>query len=151
MNQRNEESDTTRPLSTSDIAGGQRDDAPQSMDRRSSSGMAVVDGTPERALREGMTAHAQGEGQAPLMTEDSLESFSGRWQTIQGHFVDEPKAAVEEADGLVAEVIQELATTFADQRKELETKWQTGAEASTDDLLVALRQYKSFFQRLLAA
>ena len=101
MNQRNEESDTTRPLSTSDIAGGQRDDAPQSMDRRSSSGMAVVDGTPEGSLREGMTAHAQGEGQAPLMTEDSLESFSGRWQTIQGHFVDEPKAAVEEADGLI--------------------------------------------------
>jgi len=155
MNERNQtERDTTQePLTTSDIAQGRRDDeVPAPTDRRFSSGLAAVDGTPEGSLREGMTAHAQqGDPQAPLMAEDHLETYSGRWQTIQGHFVDEPKAAVEEADGLVAEVIQELATTFADQRKDLESKWQSGSEASTDDLLIALRQYKSFFQRLLAA
>jgi peptidoglycan hydrolase-like protein with peptidoglycan-binding domain len=156
MNRRDETTDRgteQQPLSTSDIAQGRRNEEPASItDRRSSQGMATVDGTPEGSLREGMNAHAQhGEPQAPLMGEESLETYSARWQTIQGHFVDEPKGAVEEADGLVAEVIQELATTFASQRKDLESKWQSGGEASTDDLLLALRQYKSFFQRLLAA
>jgi hypothetical protein len=158
MNQPDTDRDSTQtpPLSTSDIANGHGAAEPTPItDRRSSSqtGGAMVDGTPEGSLREGMTAtHSQSaEALTPLMSEESLESYSGRWQTIQGRFVDEPKGAVEEADGLVAEVIQELATTFATQRKDLETKWHEGDQASTDELLQALRQYKSFFQRLLAA
>jgi hypothetical protein len=124
---------------------------PENNDERPRPNEAIVDGTPEGSLREGMTAHATGDPQTPLMPEQSLESYSERWQLIQGRFVDEPKGAVEEADGLVAEVIQDLAATFANQRKSLESKWQSGDESSTDEMLQALRQYKSFFQRLLAA
>ena len=77
--------------------------------------------------------------------------YSSRWHEVQAKFVEEPKDAVREADGLVAEVIQELATSFADQRQRLEGKWDSGTDVSTEDLRQALIQYRSFFQRLLAA
>jgi hypothetical protein len=97
------------------------------------------------------TAQGNGDIQMPLMTEDRTREYSSRWKEVQTDFVDEPRKAVEAADGLVAEVIQTLATTFADQRSSLEDQWGQGSEVSTEDLRQALMQYRSFFQRLLAA
>jgi len=56
---------------------------------------------------------------------------------------------VQEADGLVAEVMQRLADGFSRERKDLEAQWASGGEASTEDLRVALQRYRSFFNRLL--
>ena len=89
--------------------------------------------------------------QAPLLDQNKSGGSSNRWQEVQAKFVEEPKDAVREADGLVAEVIQELATSFAGQRQKLEGKWDSGTDVSTEDLRQALIQYRSFFQRLLAA
>ena len=89
--------------------------------------------------------------QAPLLDQNKSGGYSNRWHEVQAKFVEEPKDAVREADGLVAEVIQELATSFADQRQKLEGKWDSGTDVSTEDLRQALIQYRSFFQRLLAA
>jgi hypothetical protein len=94
---------------------------------------------------------ANEEQHAPLISTDKSTGYSGRWKDVQGEFVDEPQKAVRDADVLVAEVIQTLATTFADQRKTLEEQWSKGSEVSTEDLRQALMQYRSFFQRLLAA
>jgi len=47
--------------------------------------------------------------------------------------------------------MQVVATRFAEQRKGLEGQWQEGGEASTEDLRKAMQQYRSFFERLLAA
>jgi hypothetical protein len=77
--------------------------------------------------------------------------FQSRWQRIQQTFVDEPKAAVKEADGLVAEVMQAVARAFADEREQLERRWTQGEDVSTEDLRQILQRYRSFFQRLLAA
>ena len=90
------------------------------------------------------------EDQAPLLRSDQSQGYSSRWQDVQAEFVDEPQKAVRDADGLVAEVIQSLAASFADQRKGLEDQWSKGSEVSTEDLRQALMQYRSFFQRLLA-
>jgi hypothetical protein len=65
-------------------------------------------------------------------------------------FVDEPQAAVENADQLVAELMQDLARLFAQERESLERQWSGGGVASTEDLRVALHRYRSFFQRLLS-
>ena len=92
-----------------------------------------------------------GDTQAPLLPAERSREYATRWQDVQAEFVDEPQKAVEEADGLVAEVIQTLATSFADQRRGLEEQWSKGSEVSTEDLRQALMQYRSFFQRLLAA
>ena len=74
-----------------------------------------------------------------------------RWKEIQAEFVDEPRTAVQEADALVAELMQRLAKMFASERAELEERWTRGNQVSTEGLRQALRRYRSFFERLLAA
>lgn len=106
------------------------------------------DDAPEKAAG---TPPAGNGSQAPLLTPERSSEYSSRWQDVQAEFVDEPQKAVKDADGLVAEVIQTLATSFAEQRRELEDHWKEGTEVSTEDLRQALMQYRSFFQRLLAA
>lgn len=76
--------------------------------------------------------------------------YRTQWDAIQTGFVDEPKRAVEEADALVALVIKRLSEVFADERGTLEQQWGRGTEISTEDLRIALRKYRSFFERLLA-
>ena len=65
-------------------------------------------------------------------------------------FVDEPRRAVEEADGLVASAMKRLAEVFAEERSKLETQWDRGDQVSTEDLRIALQRYRAFFQRLLS-
>ena len=85
-----------------------------------------------------------------LLATDETHTFRSRWDTIQTSFVDEPRQSVEQADGLVAEVMQRLAEMFADERGKLEGQWNRGDDVSTEDLRLALRRYRSFFDRLLS-
>jgi hypothetical protein len=71
--------------------------------------------------------------------------------SVQSDFVDEPRRAIEEADKLVATVMQRLADGFAGDRSNLEKQWGRGDNVSTEDLRVALQRYRSFFDRLLRA
>jgi hypothetical protein len=88
----------------------------------------------------------------PLLPADESDRFEQRWNEIQASFVDEPRDAVERADTLVAELMQELASGFAETRSRLEAQWdKEGDDASTEDLRVALTRYRSFFNRLLSA
>ena len=87
----------------------------------------------------------------PLLADDVTGDFQSRWQRIQGGFVDEPRRAVEEADALVAELMQQLADSFSQERSRLESQWDRGDDVSTEDLRVALQRYRSFFDRLLSA
>jgi hypothetical protein len=87
----------------------------------------------------------------PLLANDAADAFQARWDAIQTAFVDEPRQVVEQADGLVAEVMQQLAATFARERASLERQWDRGGDVSTEDLRLALQRYRSFFQRLLSA
>ena len=87
----------------------------------------------------------------PLFAGDDSERYRSRWSEIQAAFVDEPRKAVEEADALVAELMQRLAETFADERSKLEQQWDREGDVSTEDLRVGLQRYRSFFDRLLSA
>ena len=87
---------------------------------------------------------------APLLPAEESGTLHGRWTEIQTQFVDEPRQAVEQADSLVAELMQRLAKMFADERNGLEQQWGKGDEVSTEDLRQALRRYRSFFERLLS-
>jgi hypothetical protein len=84
-----------------------------------------------------------------LLAADDAEAFRARWTDVQHSFVDAPRQAVEQADGLVAELMQHLAKTFADERGRLEGQWDQGGDASTEDLRTAFQRYRSFFERLL--
>jgi hypothetical protein len=87
---------------------------------------------------------------AALFPAGEAEDFRGRWTEVQTGFVDEPRSAVQDADSLVAEMMQRLAKVFAEERARLEEQWSRGDDISTEDLRQALRRYRSFFDRLLS-
>ncbi len=91
------------------------------------------------------------EPNAPLLEGDELRGVVERWREIQAQFVDEPRAAVRDADALVADLMQRLARMFAGEREQLESRLASGDSASTEDLRQGLQRYRSFFERLLAA
>jgi hypothetical protein len=86
---------------------------------------------------------------AALFAETEATQLRERWTDVQSGFVDEPRAAVERADSLVAEVMKRLAEGFAKERSALEHQWDRGDNVTTEDLRVALQRYRSFFDRLL--
>ena len=85
----------------------------------------------------------------PLFSEMEMGDFRSQWSKVQTGFVDEPRRTVEDADKLVAAVMQRLAEGFANERSGLEKQWDSGDNVSTEDLRVALQRYRSFFDRLL--
>ena len=86
----------------------------------------------------------------PLLAADVVGQLRSQWTDIQAGFVDEPRRAVERADGLVADAIKRLAETFSNERAQLEGQWDRGGDVSTEDLRLALQRYRSFFSRLLS-
>jgi hypothetical protein len=131
-------------LSTADLAQSKRPPAPDVL-------------RPKPVLAEaGPTERTSGTevrnavDQTPLIPNDELGDLRNRWNTVQAAFVDEPRRAVEEADGLVASAMKRLAEVFADERSKLEEQWDQGDNVSTEDLRIALQRYRSFFHRLLS-
>jgi hypothetical protein len=85
----------------------------------------------------------------PLFSGSETGDFRSQWSKVQTGFVDEPRRTVEDADKLVAAVMQRLAEGFANERSALEKQWDSGDNVSTEDLRLALQRYRSFFDRLL--
>jgi hypothetical protein len=92
----------------------------------------------------------QNDRSTQLFPSNELQGLRTRWNDIQTGFVDEPRKAVEQADGLVASAMKRLAEVFAQERSGLEQQWDRGDNVSTEDLRVALQRYRSFFDRLLS-
>lgn len=132
------EFDDNEQITTADLAQGKRP-APAG-DVRGPQAVAR-----ERELEQG----SRGDG-APLFPENELEGLRTRWKEVQTGFVDEPRKAVEQADGLVASAMKRLAEVFAQERSGLEQQWDRGDSVSTEDLRVALQRYRTFFDRLLS-
>ena len=104
----------------------------------------VLEGRPDKSLDT-----RNEEEFAPLFREKEAEEFHKRWLEIQSRFVDDPSAAVKEADELVDHVIKNITDAFADKRMSVENQWKSGEKVSTEDMRVALKRYRSFFNRLL--
>ena len=138
--------DGKQGLSTADLAGRthdqDRDGVPDAAERPENVAGAAPAPT--------STTAAADEGAAPLFAAGDAEGYRSRWTEVQTGFVDDPRRAVEQADGLVAEVMKRLAEVFADERSRLEEQWSKGQEADTEGLRMALRRYRSFFDRLLS-
>jgi hypothetical protein len=117
--------------------GAESADAPAETEARTGGAVSEAPGEPTAETAD-----------APLL--DDSEGLQSRWEEIQVRFVDEPRGAVEDADALVATVMQRLAEGFAQERERLEAQWGRGEDISTEDLRVALQRYRSFFRRLLA-
>jgi hypothetical protein len=141
---------TTEQLANPGAAAGGRE---QSAER----------GEPTRAATDGAGQHRahdvqavpDGTGQAGtddvrLLDPQDHETMTRRWRDIQADFVDHPRQAMQDADALVAGLMQHLAQTFAQERQQLEGQWSRGDQVSTEDLRVSLQRYRAFFERLLS-
>jgi hypothetical protein len=93
---------------------------------------------------------AQDQQLAALFPAETAEAFRSDWDAVQIGFVDDPGKAVQQADELVAKVMKSLAESFAKQRASIEADVGQDDQASTENLRVALRRYRSFFERLLS-
>jgi hypothetical protein len=95
-------------------------DEPVSQEQQADAGQAVTGPISTTGARK------------PLLPSEESGRFNVRWQEIQASFVDEPRRAVEEADRLVADLTQQLAARFADERKRLEEQWDPSDFGSND-------------------
>ncbi len=102
------------------------------------------------------------------LTRDESARFSDAWRRVQARFVDEPKAAVADADRLVTEVMSARGYPMADfderaadlsvdhatvvdnyrAARDIRVRHDRG-EAGTEDLRQAMVYYRSLFQDLL--
>ena len=96
------------------------------------------------------TARSDDSSDQMLFNDGELTDMRSRWTEVQSAFVDDPRDCVQKADGLVADVVDKLTTGFSGARAHLEEQWSRGEEVSTEDLRIALKRYREFFERLLA-
>jgi hypothetical protein len=113
---------------------------------------ATVAPTPAAAAPPQATVHEEGDDVSAraLFADHDLTDLRARWDSVQAAFVDDPAQCVKKADGLVSDVVEQLTSSFSQARSRLEEQWARGEEASTEDLRIALKRYREFFQRLLA-
>ena len=115
-------------------------------------------GTTEPAQAVGSPAQIAGSSAAgngssdddSLFASDELSGLRSRWDDVQSGFVDDPRDCVQKADSLVSDLVDRLSDGFSEARSRLEEQWARGEEASTEDLRLALKRYRAFFERLLA-
>ena len=88
---------------------------------------------------------------APAVAEPAsgLAQLQERWLAIQSDFVDDPRRSVNAAAELVTEAIGLLTTEIRERDSSLRGTWDT-ADADTEVLRTALREYRSFLDRLVA-
>jgi hypothetical protein len=94
----------------------------------------------------GAAESAEAEPAAPAQAALDTDRIRNRFLDIQAGFVDEPRQAVEEAGRLVEEVAQQVIDALQAQRGQLQVPV---ADASTEDLRLAMRSYRQFVDRLL--
>jgi hypothetical protein len=134
----------TEDLTTADLAQGRTQNRPEPGEPKPMASERVsADSNKVQPIREEHDS-------TPLFPNNELENLRNRWKEVQTAFVDEPRRAVEQADGLVASAMKRLAEVFAEERSKLEKQWDRGDTVSTEDLRVALQRYRTFFHRLLS-
>ncbi len=77
------------------------------------------------------------------------EQLQERWLAIQSDFVDDPRRSVASAADLVTEAIDTLVTEIKERDASLRGTWESSS-ADTEVLRNALRDYRSFLDRLVA-
>jgi hypothetical protein len=107
-------------------------------------------GTEATGPAAGASAAGGEDADVALLDPADGQRFRQRWSDVQARFVDDPRAAVQTADSLVAELMQSLAGSFNEHKGRLESAWQSGDDPDTEELRQALQRYRSFFDRLLS-
>lgn len=112
--------------------------------------------TEESQQEENFVIHDQANAPDPLesgqfswLRDEEISELQSRWDSIQTGFVDEPRAAVEKAETLLSDAWELIDQVYANKRAALKEEWGSREDISTEDLRLALRNYRSFLNRLL--
>ncbi|MFF5492658.1 hypothetical protein [Streptomyces aquilus] len=92
-----------------------------------------------------------------LLADEQTDKLAGQLQHAMTGFVDGPRAAVEEADHVLEEVTSRFTDAMAQRRRTLRQSWQGadhgdgqhGGSGDTEQLRLALRDYRELAERLL--
>jgi hypothetical protein len=100
---------------------------------------------PARHLASGTAVSKKADDESPLAAGSPRPA--GRWNEIQAMFVDDPRACVELAAGLVDDRVEAHVMSVRERQHWLLSAWQ-GDDAGTEDLRVTLQHYRAFWSRL---
>jgi hypothetical protein len=81
--------------------------------------------------------------------ETAAQQFRVEWQVVAARFVDEPDAALSQAQALVTSAVQTLAERLLAEQVDLDPRRET-ARPDTEAMRVAMRRYRDFLDRVLA-
>lgn len=113
---------------------------------------------PAQAPREPGTGTGTGPGTTSpdrepgpdLIAQDQRDKFTLRLQQALSTFVESPRQAVEEADAVFDDVAVQFTATLTERHRVLRTGWQDqDSDTRTEELRIALRQYREMTERLL--
>ncbi|MFJ9530017.1 hypothetical protein [Streptomyces cyaneofuscatus] len=86
----------------------------------------------------------------PLFSADEREKFDARIHQAVAGFVENPRQAVQEADAAFDEVVAGLTKALADRSRLLRADRDgERSDAETEDLRIALQQYRDLTERLV--
>jgi hypothetical protein len=86
-----------------------------------------------------------------LLVDDDREDLYRRWLAIEERFVDDPAAAVRDADGLITQAIDRIRATLDTRRAAMREQWDTTGNATTEQLRTLLNNYERLFGQLADA
>jgi hypothetical protein len=78
---------------------------------------------------------------------DGATTAAGPWSEIQARFVDDPRASIEQAAGLVDDRVTALSASVRNRQQSLRSAWQ-GEDAGTEEMRMALQHYRALWHRL---
>ncbi|NUW39605.1 hypothetical protein [Nonomuraea rhodomycinica] len=110
---------------------------------------ATGDDTPGTGADGGAKPSHAAPADIVLFDRDPAE-VQARWRELQAGFVDDPGEAVRRADGLVGEVVEALTSALTSRTGELRQRWSGSDDHDTEQLRLALREYRTVLERLLA-
>lgn len=85
-----------------------------------------------------------------VLFDQDPDQVQARWRDLQASFVDDPGEAVRRADGLVGEVVEALTSSLTTRTNGLRDRWKDTEAADTEQMRLALRDYRNVLERLLA-
>lgn len=120
---------------------------PQQTERTAQTERPVhTENMPQQSQRHDQQRTDQQRTGAQRVDSQPSSKLADEWQAVQYEFVDDPKAAVRKADGLVTRALEELTTRHRSLAKQLEGN----GDPQTEDLRLALHRYRELFKSLVA-
>ncbi|GHH17464.1 hypothetical protein [Streptomyces rubradiris] len=131
-------------------------DAPRSDTAPATGPVGTEPVTPVTPVAAPATAQPAPSGHgSPLIAREEVEEWQRRMREVVGGFVDQPKGAVERADRTLEEIAARFSEAVTRRRRTLRMSWEgaeergTGADTDTEQLRLALRDYRELAERLL--